>query len=71
MNSKNLVNLHVTDVPRCTSSNARALGLNNLQFPDVSAGGKPPNGARIVHHGPYELLIQQNLVADGATASSM
>jgi hypothetical protein len=59
--SQILVNLHVTRVPRCTSSNAKTLGLNNLQ---LSA-----NGERIVHHGPYELLIQQNSVSDGQTAS--
>jgi hypothetical protein len=47
----------------------KALGLNNLQLSDVAAGGEPPNGARIVHHGPYELLIQQNSVPDGQTVS--
>jgi hypothetical protein len=59
----------VTDVPRCTSSNAKTLGLNNLLFSEVAAGSGPPNGARIVHHGPNELLIQQNSVPDGQTAS--
>jgi hypothetical protein len=68
-NSQILVNLRVTDVPRCTSSNAKTLGLNNLQLAQVAAGSGPPNGARIVHHGPYELLIQQNSVPDGHTAS--
>jgi hypothetical protein len=43
--------------------------LNNLQFSEVAAGSSPPNGARIVHHGPYELLIQQNSVPDGQTSS--
>jgi hypothetical protein len=64
-----LVNLHVTNVPRRTSSSAKTLGLKNLQLSDVAAGGGPPNGARIVHHGAYELLIQQNSVPDGETAS--
>jgi hypothetical protein len=63
------VNLHITDVPRCTSSNAKAFGLKNLQLPDVAAGGGPPNGAHTVHHGAYELLIQQNSVPDVETAS--
>jgi hypothetical protein len=64
-NSQILVNLHVTNVPRCTSRNAKTLGLKNLQLPDVAAGGGPPVGASIVHHGPYELLIKQNSVPDG------
>jgi hypothetical protein len=63
-NSQILVNLHVTDVPRCTSSNVKTLGLKNLQLPDVAAGGGPPNWASIVHHGAYELLIQQNSFYD-------
>ena len=35
----------------------------------VAAGGGPPNEACIVHHGPYELLIQQNSFPDGETTS--
>jgi hypothetical protein len=65
-NSQILVNLHVTNVPRCTSSDAKALGLKNLQLPEVAASGG--DGARIVHHGAYELLIQQNSVPGGETA---
>ena len=54
--SQVVVNLPVTNVPGCTSSNAKTLGLKYLQFPDLGASGGPPNGARIVHHGPDELF---------------
>jgi hypothetical protein len=56
-NSKILVNLHVTHVLRCTSGKAKTLGLNYLQLSEVAAGSGQPNGAPIVHHGTYELLI--------------
>jgi hypothetical protein len=71
MNSQILVYLHVTNVPRCTSRNAKTLGLKNLQLPDVAAGCGPPNGVCIVHHGAYELLIQQNCYPDEQTASAV
>jgi hypothetical protein len=67
--SKVLVNLPATDVLRCTSSNAKALGLESLQLLKVAAGCEPPDGARIVHHWADELLIQQNSVPDGEAAS--
>jgi hypothetical protein len=35
----------------------------------MGAGGGPPNGARIVHHGTDELLIQQNTIPDGEIAT--
>jgi hypothetical protein len=63
------VNLPVTDVPRCTSSNAKTLGLESLQLLNVAASCAPPDGARIVHHWADELLIQQNTVPDGEAAS--
>jgi hypothetical protein len=64
-----LVNLPVTDVPRCTSSNVKTLGLENLQLLNVAMIGVPPDGAHIVHHWADELLIQQNSVSDGEAAS--
>jgi hypothetical protein len=36
---------------------------------EVRSGSRPPNGARIVHHGPSGLLIQHNPVADGQALS--
>ena len=53
------MNLHVTDVPMFTSSSAKALGLKNLQLPDVAEGGGPPNGARIVHYGSISCLYRR------------
>jgi hypothetical protein len=63
------VNLPVTDVPRCTSSNAKTLGLESLQLLNVAANCAPPDGTRTVHHWADELLIQQNSVPDGEAAS--
>ena len=40
-----------------------------MQFVDVGAGGGPLNGTRVVHHVTDELLIQQNTIPDGKTAS--
>ena len=67
--SKVVVNLPVSNVPGCTGSNAKTLGLQYLQFPDMGASGGPPNGARVVHRGTDEPLIQQNTIPDGETAS--
>jgi len=49
--SQVVVNLPVTNVPGCTGSNAKTLGLQYLQFPDMGASGRPPNRARIVRYG--------------------
>ena len=61
--------LPVTNVPGCIGSNTRTLGLQQLQFLDMGASGGPPNGARVVHHGTDLLLIHQNTIPDGETAS--
>ena len=61
-NSQVLVNLPVTDIPRCTSSSTKTLGLNNLQLPDMGMGGGPPDWAPVVHRGSDELLIKQNAI---------
>jgi hypothetical protein len=31
----------------------------------MGAGSGPPHGARIIHHGTDELLIEQDFVPDG------
>jgi len=43
-NSQILVNLRVTSVPSFTGSNAKTLGLNHLQFPDMGESDGPPDG---------------------------
>jgi hypothetical protein len=63
-NSQILVNLPVTDVPRCTSSNAKTLGLKHLQLPNVASCSDPPDGARVVLHGTNK-LPEQHTVPDG------
>jgi hypothetical protein len=55
--SQTVVNLPVTNVPGCTGSNAKTLGLQHLQFLDMEASGGLPDGTRIVHHGTDKLLI--------------
>jgi hypothetical protein len=56
------MNLPVTNLPWCTGNNAKTF---RLQFLNKGAGGEPPDGTRIVHHGRDELLIQQHTVPDG------
>ena len=63
-NAQTLVNLPVTDVPRCTSSNAKTLGLKHLQLPYMAASNGPPDGAHILHHGIDELPVQHETVPD-------
>jgi hypothetical protein len=62
-------NLPVTNVPACTGSSAKTLGLQHLQFLDMGASGGLPDGTRIIHHGTDELLIRQHTIPDGETAS--
>jgi hypothetical protein len=61
-NSQILVNLHVTRVPRGTSSNAKTLGLKHLKLSDVASRSGPPDGARMIHHWTDELPEEQNTV---------
>jgi len=63
------MNLFVTNVLRFTGSKAKTLGLKYVQFPDISASGRTPDEARVVHHKTDELLIQQNSISDGKTTS--
>ena len=67
--SQIVVNLPVTNLPGCTGSNAKTFGLQYLQFLDMGAGRRPPDGSRVVHYGKDELLIQQNIISDGKTVS--
>ena len=69
--SQIIVNLPVTNVPGCIGSNAKTLGMQDLQFLDMGASGGPPNGTRIVCHGTDELLIQQSTISDGETTSAI
>lgn len=48
------------NVPGCTSSKVQTLGLWHLQPPGVGVGSEPPYGARILHHGMDDLLVQQD-----------
>jgi len=45
------------------------LRLKHLQFPAMSAGSGPPDGAHVVHHRMDELLIQQHSISDGENTS--
>jgi hypothetical protein len=65
------VNLPVTNVPGCISSNAKTLGLQYLQFLHMGAGSGPSDGTSVVNHRTDELLIQQNIISDGKTASTI
>jgi hypothetical protein len=67
--SQIVVNLPVSNVPGCTGSNAKTLGLQLLHSLGMGASGGPPDRTRIVHHETDELLIQQNTIPDGKTAS--
>ena len=42
--SLNLANSPVTNVPQCTGSNAKTLGMKQLHFLDMSADGGPADG---------------------------
>jgi len=57
-NSQILLNLPVTNVPRCIGSNSNTFGLQHLQIPDMGASSGPLERANIVHHGMDELLVQ-------------
>jgi hypothetical protein len=63
------VDLLVSSVSRFTGRNAKTLGLKRLQFPDMGVSGGPPDGARVVHRGTNELLVQQNFIPEGETTS--
>jgi len=67
--SQIIVNLLVTNVPRVIGSIAKTLGMKHLHFPYMGASGGPPDGTRVVHHRTDELLIQQNSILDGQSAS--
>ena len=68
MGAKIIVNFLVCNVPRCLVSNAKTFGMKHLQFPNMEASGGPSDGARVVHHGTDELLVQQNTIPDEETS---
>jgi hypothetical protein len=68
-NPQILVNMPVTNVPRCVSRNVKTLGLKHLQLPEVPAGRGPPDLTCVIHHRTNELLVEQHTVSDGQAAS--
>ena len=42
--SQIIVELPVTNIPRCIGSNAKTPKLKHFQFPDTGASGGPPGG---------------------------
>ena len=46
----------------------QALGLKNLEPPDVAVSSMPSNWAGVIHHGMYELLVQHQSVPNRQTA---
>jgi hypothetical protein len=68
-NNQILVNLPVTNKARCVSRNAKTLGLQHLQLPDMVTSSRPPDGACIIHRRTDELLIKERAVSDGQAAS--
>ena len=63
--------LQIADVPRCARNYTQALGLKNLEPPDVAVGSMPANLVGVIHHGTYELHVQRKYVPDGETTSSI
>jgi len=61
--------LLVKNVPRCIGSNAKTLGMKHLLFHEKCANGGSPCGEHVVHLRTDHLLVQQNSIADGETAS--
>jgi hypothetical protein len=68
-NSKILVNLPVTNVPRCVSRNAKTHWLQHLQIPYIAAGSVHPDLACIVHHRTDKPLVKQHTVSDEQATS--
>jgi hypothetical protein len=63
------VNLHVTEVARCTSKNSKTFPLETLKLLKMAASCEPPDGESILHNFADEPLIQQNSVSDRKAAS--
>ena len=49
----------VTNVRKCTSSNAKTLALQHLKLPDVGASVGPPDSTKAVRRWRDELLITE------------
>jgi hypothetical protein len=65
------VNLRATDVPICTNTRAKIVGLNHQPLADMGMGSRPPDGASVVHCETDELLVKQKPIPDRQTAPSM
>jgi hypothetical protein len=63
------VNLVVTKVPRCVSRNAKTLGLQHFQLPDMAAISGLPDGEFIVHHRTDGILLKQLIFPDKQASS--
>ena len=63
--------LLVTNVTRCTGSNAKTLGLKHLRFTDMRVSGGFRDEARVVRHWTDELLVEQDFFPDGNTISPL
>jgi hypothetical protein len=71
LNSQILVNLPLTNVSRCVSRNAKTIGLQHLQLPDVAAGSGSLDRICVINHRKDKLLVEQHTVSDGQAASSV
>jgi hypothetical protein len=64
-----LVNLSLSNKPRCVNRNATTLEWQHFQLPDVAVSSGAPHWARKVLHRTGELLTKQRTVADGGVTS--
>jgi hypothetical protein len=68
-NPQILMNLALTNVPRCIIHNVKTLGLLHLQLLKMLTNSGPPDRACIIHHTMDKLLAKQCNVSDGQAAS--
>lgn len=59
-----LVNLLVTNIPRCIYHNVKTIRLYHLQLPHVGMGSRSSKSAYKVHHRINGLFIKQNTITD-------
>jgi hypothetical protein len=65
-NSHILVNLPLTNIPRCVCLNAKTPALQHLQFPELRVGGWRPDRARLViYQNTNKLLTRHKTVPEG------
>ena len=61
------MNLRATDVPICTTTNAKIVGLNHQPLADMGMGSRPTDGAPVVHCETDDLLLKQKSIPDRQT----